>query len=111
MVPVDEAARRRAAGGSGRLGELSGWRAAVTDAEMARVVVAGPEVPAQLARRAGAVGAEVAQVESGFGDGALSVPEVAAAVDMGRGIAAAAARDGVGLLAGVAPRAEARALA
>jgi nicotinate-nucleotide--dimethylbenzimidazole phosphoribosyltransferase len=97
MVAFDEraAAAVRARGGS----PGAAWLAGVTGDERprlrVRVVVVGGAAPQ-------ATGAEVVVAEPGPQSAAeLTTPEVAAGVDTGRALAAAAARDGVTVLAGV----------
>jgi nicotinate-nucleotide--dimethylbenzimidazole phosphoribosyltransferase len=115
-VPVDERARaavRARLGSLGRLADLAGWLAGVTGTERpavrARLVVAsagpGPEDEA-LRGTAREAGVEVVVVDPcvtgrGLGDEpAMTVGEVALAVDTGREAAARAAGDGVTVLAG-----------
>jgi len=97
-VPFDEraAAAVRARGGS----RLAGWLAGVSGDECARlrarVVVVGGAAGSPVA------GADVVLAAAGPRAGAtLTTPEVAAGVDAGRELAAAAARDGINVIAGV----------
>jgi nicotinate-nucleotide--dimethylbenzimidazole phosphoribosyltransferase len=112
MRPLDAAAmaaararRPRPPGALGRLEELASWLAGVTGAERpsvrARLVVAGGDLAL-----AGRVEADVVVADAGLGPSrdvtqgpALSVGEVAAAVDAGRDLAGRAAADGVTVLA------------
>src|SRR5206468_5612092 len=96
IVPFDEraAAAVRARGGP----PAAAWLAGVTGDERlrlcARVVVVGGEAEP-------VAGAEVIVALAGPQGGAtLTTPEVAAGVDAGRDVAAAAARDGINVLAG-----------
>jgi nicotinate-nucleotide--dimethylbenzimidazole phosphoribosyltransferase len=95
----------------GRRGELAVWLAGVTGAERpavrARVVVAGARVSTLTARLAAEAGAELVLADAGAAprrdlavEPALTVGEVAVAVDHGRALAERAAADGVTFVAG-----------
>jgi nicotinate-nucleotide--dimethylbenzimidazole phosphoribosyltransferase len=115
MRPLDAAAMAAARarlpappGALGRLEELAAWLAGVTGAERpsvrARLVVAGADEGRGASVLTARVEAEIVVVDAGpsrdvtLGP-ALSVGEVAAAVDAGRDLAASAAADGVTVLA------------
>jgi len=132
---------RRRVGDRGRFGELAVWLAGVTGSDLpvarARLVLAGAARDARardgdrareragarnpagtLERAAGQVDADVVRVDPGVPPGrdpaggpALEVAEVAAAVDAGRELAARAAGEGITVIAGAAPSAEAAAAA
>jgi nicotinate-nucleotide--dimethylbenzimidazole phosphoribosyltransferase len=129
---AEAAARARLTDGSHalrRLADLAGWLGAVTGSDTpdvrARIVLAAADhgvEPDATAAVAGAVDAAVVLVDAGVAGGldpadvrtglgpsrdprtepALSVAEVALAVDAGRELAAGAAADGVTVLAGAA---------